>query len=391
MTKKSAFACNIVKWLTCSYGLLFVASVFLQKPIYLLYFRYFGADYHYFFDAARDLIAGRNPYLNPSYVQPPLSTFVNVPLSGFDEPTAATIFFVMNLLFVFGAIFIAQRSSDMAVTERLSIFMLPMLSAPTLMLFERGNLDGVVVILVAGTIYFLRRPLICGVLLCAGILVKVYPLIFIFSLLGQKNWRVILYCAVALGAAFFALHNLFLSFFANVAARAATAGISENLSSFTFLFALEEVFLTGNRSADILFKALYYATLGLILVFGLLRDRNLSSTNRSDLEIRALMASYLVFTINIPGLVYLYSGVMIILMLIYMLDSRLVLGKYTLATLFLGSFFVFFPGRSFDLTLGHTKYSYVFNLLPPAGSAILLCFFIALRLEAIKATTSARE
>jgi len=59
--------------------------------------------------------------------------------------------------------------------------------------------------------------------------------------------------------------------------------------------------------------------------------------------------------------------------------------------LFLGSFFVFFPGRSFDLTLGHTKYSYVFNLLPPAGSAILLCFFIALRLEGIKATTSVRE
>ena len=233
MTKiKSAFACNIVKCLTCSYGLLFLASVFLQKPIYLLYFRYFGADYHYFFDAARDLIAGRDPYLNQTYVQPPLSTFVNVPLLGFDEPTAATIFFFMNLVFVFGAIFIAQRASDMAVTERLSIFMLPMLSAPTLMLFERGNLDGVVVILVAGTIYFLRRPLISGVLLCTGILVKVYPLILIFSMLGQRNWRVILYCAVAMGAAFLALHQFVSVVFCK---RGGPCSISGRIRKFEFI------------------------------------------------------------------------------------------------------------------------------------------------------------
>jgi hypothetical protein len=401
MTKiKSAFATYMVVCIASSYGFLFIISVFLEKPIYLIQ-PYFGLDYHEFFQAARDVINQQNPYLHEyrNFVTPPLSALISIPLVGLSEHAAATAFFFANIVLTFSAIMLAQRACNLVMTQRLSIFILLFLSAPTLMLFERGNIDGVVAFLVAGTIYFLKRPIVSGILLSAGILIKIYPLILLFPILIQRHLRVVICCTVAMSLALFALHDLFILFFSNLMLRASENRISENLSAFTFLFAIERRLLPDMPSAQIALKALYYTAIIAIFAFGVLKDIRRYSVTCPDIEMRAVMASYLVFVINVPDCVYLYSGVMIILMMIYMLDLRVVIGRYALMTLFLGSFFVFFPARSFDLTLGgriagedeSTRYSEIFNFLPPAGSAILLCFFIALRLEGIKAVIADAE
>lgn len=75
---------------------------------------------------------------------------------------------------------------------------------------------------------------------------------------------------------------------------------------------------------------------------------------------------------------------MIIIMLIYFCDTRIQLGLNTSRMLCIGCVLLFIPARSFNLTVGADNISNVVNFLPPLGSAMLLAFFVCLKIEGLR-------
>lgn len=55
------------------YALLFLAAIVQQMPVKLIDQAYLGLDFTDFWAAAGDVLAGRDPYLRPRFVTPPLS------------------------------------------------------------------------------------------------------------------------------------------------------------------------------------------------------------------------------------------------------------------------------------------------------------------------------
>jgi hypothetical protein len=373
--------------LCLSYACIFITSIFLQKQIYLVQFFHFGLDQIDFLHASRDVIMHQDPYLRDRFVTPPLSVFINFPLISLDDYSAAVIFFITNIVLTLGSIYITQRACELVLTQRLAIMLLSLISAPTLMLFERGNIDGIVAIFVAVMLLQIRRPIISGVLLGTAILIKVYPLILVFPLLIQRHYRAVIVCVATILIAFFGLTHLFVSFFSTLVSRVSINRLSENLSFFAFFFEVNQHLFAGGTShfAGAILKCTYYGSLFLILAMGIWCDINTARRNTlPDYEARAIMSSYLVFTVNIPGLVYLYTGIMVIILLIYFCDTRIQLGRNTSRMLCIGCILLFIPARSFNLTVGADNISNVVNFLPPLGSAMLLAFFVCLKIDALR-------
>lgn len=373
---------SAVAWaLMLSYGVLFLVSIFFQSPVTLVeYFRQ-GLDLSDFIYAARDVLAHVIPYGRERFVTPPLSAYLAVPLVGLDGLTAARIFFFFNILFVFIAVYAMQRSCDLGRSQRLWLMTLPLLSAPTIMLIERGNIDGVVALCLVGILAAWKWRAVAGILLGVGISLKAYPAILLLPLGLARNFRALTGAFLVLVATIFFFDALFLQFIANQIHRAASVRAAENLSAFVLLLPVRAI--TGISDGAI--AGVYFSVLAALLAYCLVADARTWRRIDSEQKKRALLASYLIFAINIPTLVYLYTGIVVIILLTVMSDQRLDLSCGVTWRLFFGCSLCLFPARSFDLTLraqnAHELTALCFNLLPPLGSMILLFVFFALRRE----------
>jgi len=174
-----------------------------QTPLrFVNKFRMPGTDYQDFYGASIHALAGESPYLTERYVTPPLFSVVNVPLAILEFGTARVIFISLIPLTILLSYFLIYRSLKIPGT-RDDIWQLTgglvviLFSYPFYFLFERGNIDGIVLLCMCLGLYLeSRRQWQSGMLFSMAILFKIYPILIMAWLFITRRWKVFLWvCA----------------------------------------------------------------------------------------------------------------------------------------------------------------------------------------------------
>ena len=213
------------------YALLFLAAIVQQMPVKLIDQAYLGLDFTDFWAAAGDVLAGRDPYLRPRFVTPPLSWLPFLPLAPFPQPQAALVFLCVNVVSLIVGVGVLVRSHRLGRPLAIIVALICALSPSTLMLLDRGNLDGLVFLPLC--LFFAMRPdrsagpLALAVATC----LKLYPGVFILALLAQRRTGAALIAGAAVLATVVMMPTGDLAFLHSQVVRAGGMRIDENLSA----------------------------------------------------------------------------------------------------------------------------------------------------------------
>jgi len=309
-----------------------------------------GADYGDFYQASLLILDHKDPYLHARFVTPPLFAILNVPLAllGFRIARAVFISAIpLSLFFSYRLIFQKFSTADAQSDNRylLSGILIMLCSYPIYFLFERGNMDGVVLLcMCVGLAQLYKKPWLGGLFLAVATLLKLYPIILLAPLFSSRRWRPLLWTC----AWIFVLIALTLPFWSGFAANS-----NERLDTFRFdengslinTVMIPIAFLHGAIQNAIGDSFVNYATISAALLYGCLiismiwiDFKQPSSAGEEEQLINLLF--YLPFMVALPRLVYHYEFV-VLLPLIPALDfiSRKALSrraKYSIALVTLG-------------------------------------------------------
>ena len=363
------------------YALLFVSALVAQVPIRLIDYHFFGLDFNDFWTASGDILAGRDPYLRPRFVTPPLSWLPTIPLAGLGQPAGALVFLGIDLLaMALGVIGLVCRfglSRSAGVTLALACS----LSPSTMMLLERGNLDGLVFLAVCGSFVLGAGGLGAPALLALATGLKIYPAVFLVALLAHRRIGAALLGIGAVLSMVMLMPSAHAEFVHNQIGRAANMRIAENLSALAWFWLLDlDLVVEGAaglaaHSATILGGLLYAAALGACLGWDARLVARLGPADRTF-----LLASYAGFCVSMPSLVYLYSGVILLVPAAALGLRDLTVGPTTLRRWAVTLGATMLPAQSFALTLG-SDVAGKLNLVPPAASLLLIVEAVLLRVE----------
>lgn len=350
-----------------AYALLFLSALMLQRPIYLVqYVGGPGVDFHDFWNAARDVLNGSNPYGRARFVTPPASVIPFIPLAFVPLATGVQVFFAINLVALGGGI--GLLSYRYALPSRLCILLLltALLSSSGLMLLERGNLDGLVFLAVCAFFSAIDARYLAGSVLAMAALLKVYPAALLGPSLVDKRFRLAGVFAAIVGVSIVLFPSPYQAFVVQQIVRSKGMRLDENMSVLSLFWLIANA--TGVPSSMLIM----IGALVLVAVYGafLILDARIMG-GLSVPRATFLLSTYVVFFVNFPALVYLYSGVNLIVML-----TALSIPGLSLPTAYSRSTAVFialafFPGRSFDLSFPHSP-AYAMNLIPPIAQIGLL-------------------
>jgi hypothetical protein len=282
-----------------------------------------AADAADFLAGARALDDRGDPYLVARYVTPPLPALLLAPLAGLPFDAVRIVFAILLLCSTAASIAIVTKALRPAGdrVRRVVLFLgLATLcfSYPFLFLFERGNIDGFVLLLLALAILWLdRRPLAAGATLALAASFKVYPALLAVPMAVRRRWRVLVGLAVVLAALFLMVPNLWLEYVSQrVASRAETFKLEENTSIVaTFLYgAVALRHLLGAPADSGVLMAVSRG--GGLIVYAVLLGSLLLADVRGRPERGAeLVLPYLPFLIAIPPLSYHYALVALLLLI----------------------------------------------------------------------------
>lgn len=297
-------------------GVVLLGQLFAQQDLYFIHKHAFGMDYGVFYKAALRIREGGSPYEVGRYVTPPLPAYLNVAATYLPLPTAKVLIALSVLGTVVGAMFLVRRIFAPPRWRADLVFLgaalgTVLLSYPFYFLFDRGNVDGLVLFLTALGLLALRRSgWLAGVLFGLAVATKVYPVLLVLPLAAKRRWVPL----VAMGATLLVLFVLtpgdWLAFVEKrILERGSQWKIDENGSlACTFLY-------LGRFTADALgvprfplaqqiaglYRPVYFVLLGLLV----LRD-----ALRRDVKPKQLCADvalYFPFMVAVPRLVYHYE------------------------------------------------------------------------------------
>lgn len=169
-----------------------------------------SVDYREVYLASLYLRIGWNPYEVTRYVYPPLPAHMNVPVTYLPYDAVkhlvplAVLFSVLVALLLLHRIFAPPNLRDDVVFALVTLGTLS-LSYPFRFLFDRGNLDGFVMLLSALGLYWLTRAgLFGGLMLGLAAALKVYPILLGLTLAARRRWKPL----VSMAALLFLLFEL---------------------------------------------------------------------------------------------------------------------------------------------------------------------------------------
>lgn len=363
------------------YALLFLAAIVAQAPVKLLDTVYLGLDFNDFWTAASDVVAGRDPYLRPRFVTPPLSYIPFLPLSLLSRPQATLVFFGVDAASLAVGIWALVRSYRLAGPLVPVLALICAFSPATLMLLDRGNLDGLVFLPLCVFIALPpgrpAGPLALAVATC----LKLYPAVFVLALVAHRRMGAALIVGGAVLATVVLMPAGDLAFLHSQVVRAGGMRIDENLSSLAPFWLLDEILRgdgttgIGAHPALLTGASLYTAALGTCLWC----DAKLVGRVGGP-DTRLMLATYAGFCVSMPSLVYLYSGVCLFVPLVALGQPGLSASPRRLRGFALALGLTMLPARSFGLTLG-TGWAAALNLVPTIGTFFLLVEAVGLRLD----------
>jgi hypothetical protein len=124
--------------------LIVLASLCATKGIAFVREHSFGLDLRDFLAAATDWSLGFSPYGRVRFVTPPPSLIVGMFFRHVSFQAASLAFFCVNLIAVFGAVWMICRYFRMTRLALFLMFAITSLYYPAIFLFERGNLARII-------------------------------------------------------------------------------------------------------------------------------------------------------------------------------------------------------------------------------------------------------
>lgn len=277
-----------------------------------------GVDYRDFYQASVQVLNGGSPYLVARYVTPPLFAFANLPFAFLGFETARLLFMLIIPLTILYALLVVNRSIGNSNAENnnslLSGILVILFSYPFYFLFERGNIDGVVLICVCLSICFAeKRPWLSGLLLAAAIHFKLYPVLLLLPLFVYRQWKSFFW-TIAWALIFVILTAPYWSeFLLLLPKRSNSFQLFENGSLVNTLLFIG-ISLSDYRQGETIwsYTPLYAAMLfGILIGMMILADYKLSRVS-SPRQSLANILLYFPFMVALPRSVYHYEFVVLI-------------------------------------------------------------------------------
>ena len=188
-------------------GPVFIVSLFLVlKTLFLDYY----PDFSCYYLAARDFLAGANPYLNGQkyfapFVYPPTSFIIFVPFSLFPYQTAEKIWTAVSLICLSVSLFALLKIFHQKVVSLTgaAIFTLACLYFPVRYTLGMGQINLLIFALLVLTVRFYlqgnyRRT---GFFLAVSVMLKLFPLLFLPYFIIRREWQTLRSFAFVVGVA----------------------------------------------------------------------------------------------------------------------------------------------------------------------------------------------
>jgi hypothetical protein len=376
-----------------AYALLFLLALAFQVPVQLVEYFERGIDFADFRQAARDVLDGLDPYGRARFVTPPPSLVPFLPFALIPQGPAALVFMAVNVAALAGGLVLLARRLALAPASVAGLVLVAGLSPSTLMLVERGNVDGLVFLLLCAFVTAPRGRL-APLWIALGAGIKAYPALFLASLIARGRVRAAL-AGAAIGLALLlaclvAWPDFPAELLRNQASRGSAMRLDENLSPLAVFWLIDgELLQTSARPAVAAGVALYLGLLGACLVL----DRRLAG-RLSGPDETFLTASLVAFCLGLPALVYLYSGVVLLIALAALavqgVGASAELKRRQAVCLGLAML----PAQSFALTLaptGAAHFGVALNVVPPLACLMLCVQALAFRLDFAKALAPQAE
>ena len=191
----------------------------------------YQADFRPFYVAGRSVILGFNPYFNPvgefpelyaagnaeygivsGFRYPPLAALLFAPLGLIPSYEVARVIFSLLMLAALLGVFYGMARHQRFQLSGASL-VLGLVSFPSLALFERGQIDSLLVLMGLAAFYLYKRPhrrwLAAG-LLALATHIKVFPgVLLLYFLVAKRDWRFGLQTLVGVGALFLGSYAYF--------------------------------------------------------------------------------------------------------------------------------------------------------------------------------------
>jgi hypothetical protein len=287
-----------------------IVSVWSERPIVFLHPWITGIDFKDFYIAALDYVGGLDPYLRERFNKPPLGALFVFPFLGIGLFDAARTFFLFNAASVVSALWIVCRALRARAFAQLMIVCAT--SLPVYFLLDRGNLDGLVMLLVASAAMGISEAGL-GAALWAAAALKFYPLLLVLPFIAMRRWRALLCFAVCTAVSLAAFLPLWLGFFHSLGARAALQVGPENYSPMWLLISGVDMLTAQHASAVMIGTAggllLYMTALGTALVIDFVSPPKTRETTLLGVLL------YTPFLAAAPLTVYPYVTVVLLLLI----------------------------------------------------------------------------
>ena len=297
-----------------------------QTPIYYINkFVMLGVDYQDFYQASLQILSGKNPYLIARYVTPPWFAVANIPFTLLSFNAARALFIGLIPVMVLSSYLLVSRmlkdseQNDWFVFAGLFVIFF---SYPFYFLFERGNIDGVVLLLMClGLSIMPKRPWLAGLLLGLAFHFKLYPVVLLVALFIQRRWKPLIWTCAWIAILAILVAPYWDDFAILLSKRSNLFQLFENGSLVnTFLFIGRFMSMTFHLGNSVWAYAPSYAVIVYAILLGMLvlADSRLARDASPQQQIvNALL--YFPFMVALPKSVYHYEFV-ILLPLLPVLD-----------------------------------------------------------------------
>lgn len=303
-------------------AIIVLLQVLCQQSLYFVngFGKRLGIDYYDpYYIGSRLLHLGQTPYLHGRYSAPPFFAAFNAIFLPIDPQILSYGLSVLSFGILFGCCFFFYKFFHLEDTIPRAAFLRDTLlmiafSFPFLFLFDRANIDALVLLALWGGLFFLpTAQWLTGFFFATGFALKLYPIILIVPLLILKKTRAAVSFLLFCGVYVLLQYDQWSIYGLRLLRRTTAFRLDENGSlsvAFFYLGKLWDRLVGTGGQAEwpcIGFSAVAY---GLVLLATAACDARIRYEKPADQC--GLVLTYFPFMVALPKLVYLYEFIVLL-------------------------------------------------------------------------------